>query len=150
MTPEAENDRVGDLLTRSLPPGPDPDAARLAALRAASVAAFADSPPTSPRRTRPMTHLLRLAAGLVAAGVAIFAVLHVASPSPDPVWAALGELTSGGAHFRLVEGGRAQDAYIKFPDAIRIEDDAERYTLLESRGGEAYAVDEAADRKSVV
>ena len=55
MTPDADPDRVADLLARALPPGPAPDAARIAALRAASVAAFAEVPPTSPRRTRPMT-----------------------------------------------------------------------------------------------
>ena len=149
MTPDDdrfEEECLAELLARALPPGPDPDPARLAASRAASLATFADAPPTSPRRTKPMTHLLRLAAGLIAASVVVSAATREPRPDPDPVGAAFAQLTAGGAHFRLTDGERARDAYVQFLDNVRIEDDAERYTLLQSRGGDAYAVDEGANR----
>ncbi len=146
MTPDpddAPDARLGDLLTRALPPGPAPDLERLAALRAATLAAFADAPPTSLRRTKPMTHLLRVAAGLIAAGVALFAVWPE-SPGSNPVRRAVEEVARGEYHFRLTEVDRTLDIFNRGPDRMRVEESADRYTLVD--GDAAYAVDEAANR----
>ena len=134
MNPEETDPLTRDLL-QSLPPGPAPDAARLAATRAAGLAAFAEIVPTTPKRTKPMTHLLRLAGGLLAASLALFALIQDRAPEPPP------EVTR---HFRLTEEGRTLDVYRRGTVA-RIEDGPEQYTLLPHEG-DAYAVDESANR----
>ena len=89
-----------------------------------------------------MTHLLRLAAGLVAAGVA-FALLYPTPPPADPLRQALDEVAAADRHFRLAEEARTLDLFSR-ADALRFEETPERYTLL--RGDAAYAIDEAANR----
>ena len=89
-----------------------------------------------------MTHLLRLAAGLVAAGVA-FALLAPSPPPTDPLRRALDEVASADRHFRLAEEAGTRDLFSRAAD-LRFEETPDRYTLVQ--GDAAYAVDEAANR----
>ena len=66
-----------------------------------------------------MTHLLRLAAGLVAAGVA-FALVNPSRP-PDPVRRALDELALADRHFRLAEETGTRDLFNRAAD-LRFEE----------------------------
>jgi predicted Zn-dependent protease len=143
MTPQDDDrdDRLGDLLRRALPTGPEPDLTRLAQIRAASLLAYT-SPPTTPRKPF-MNTLYRAAAGLVAAAVLLTVGYFVTRGDVTSTTDYGVVVAQDGLHFTLTENGETTHIYTHLGGLLRFEKSPDQYMLVQ--GETTFQVDEAAN-----